>query len=43
VLPADLAILLKTVIECEGTTNELDPGFATRDFLAELGESLAGS
>ncbi len=41
VLPADLAILLKTVIECEGTTNELDPAFAMNDFLAELGESVA--
>ena len=41
VLPAELAILLKTVIECEGTTNELDPGFAMNDFLAELGQSIA--
>jgi ubiquinone biosynthesis protein len=41
VLPADLAILLKTIIECEGTTRELDPAFALNDFLAELGESLA--
>jgi ubiquinone biosynthesis protein len=41
VLPADLAILLKTVIECEGTTRELDPAFAMNDFLAELGGSVA--
>jgi ubiquinone biosynthesis protein len=41
VLPADLAILLKTVIECEGTTSELDPAFAMNDFLSELAESLA--
>jgi len=41
VLPADLAILLKTVVECEGTTNELDPTFAMSHFLAELGEGLA--
>jgi ubiquinone biosynthesis protein len=41
VLPADLAILLKTVIECEGTTRELDPAFAMNDFLAVLGESVA--
>jgi ubiquinone biosynthesis protein len=42
VLPTDLAILLKTVIECEGTTRELDPAFAMNDFLAELGESVSG-
>jgi ubiquinone biosynthesis protein len=41
VLPADLAILLKTVIECEGTTRELDPAFAMNNFLAELGGSIA--
>ena len=41
VLPTELAILLKTVIECEGTTRELDPAFAMNDFLAELAESLA--
>jgi hypothetical protein len=40
VLPADLAVLLKTVIECEGTTSELDPAFAMNDFLAELSESV---
>ena len=42
VLSADLAILLKTVIECEGTTSELDPTFAMNGFLAELGASVAG-
>src|SRR4029077_3911666 len=41
VLPAELAILLKTVIECEGTTRELDPAFAMNDFLAELAASVA--
>jgi predicted unusual protein kinase regulating ubiquinone biosynthesis (AarF/ABC1/UbiB family) len=41
VLPADLAILLKTVIECEGTTSELEPAFAMNDFLAELPKSVA--
>ena len=42
VLSADLAILLKTVIQCEGTTSELDPTFAMNGFLAELGQSIAG-
>jgi ubiquinone biosynthesis protein len=40
-LPADLAILLKTVIQCEGTANELDPAFAMNNFLAELGKRVA--
>jgi hypothetical protein len=34
--------LLKTVIQCEGTTSEIDPTFAMKGFLAELGESVAG-
>jgi ubiquinone biosynthesis protein len=42
VLSADLAILLKTVIQCEGTTSELDPTFAMNGFLVELGESVTG-
>ena len=37
VLPADLAVLLKTVIECEGTTDELDPTLNMRSFLSVLG------
>jgi hypothetical protein len=41
VLPADLAILLKTVIECEGTTNELDPAFSMSGFLTELSKRVA--
>jgi ubiquinone biosynthesis protein len=41
VLSADLAILLKTVIQCESTTSELDPTFAMNGFLAELGENVA--
>jgi len=41
VLPADLAVLLKTVIECEGTTSEIDPAFAMNDFLAELAARVA--
>jgi ubiquinone biosynthesis protein len=40
VLSSDLAILLKTVIQCEGTTSELDPTFAMNGFLAELGGSV---
>jgi ubiquinone biosynthesis protein len=40
-LPADLAVLLKTVIQCEGTANELDPAFAMSTFLAELGKRVA--
>jgi ubiquinone biosynthesis protein len=40
-LPADLAILLKTVIQCESTANELDPAFAMNNFLAELGKRVA--
>jgi ubiquinone biosynthesis protein len=40
VLPADLAVLLKTVIECEGTTNEIDPAFSMRNFLTELGKRV---
>jgi len=40
VLPADLAVLLKTVIECEGTTNEIDPAFSMSNFLTELGERV---
>jgi ubiquinone biosynthesis protein len=42
VISADLAILLKTVIQCEGTASELDPTFAMNTFLTELGESVAG-
>lgn len=40
VLPADLAVLLKTVIECEGTTNEIDPAFSMSTFLNELGKRV---
>ncbi|HEY6425768.1 MAG TPA: AarF/UbiB family protein, partial [Acidimicrobiales bacterium] len=41
VLPADLAVLLKTVIECEGTTNEIDPAFSMSNFLTEIGKRVA--
>ncbi len=37
VLPAELAVLIKTVIECEATTDELDPTFTMLSFLTELG------
>jgi ubiquinone biosynthesis protein len=40
VLPSDLAILIKTMIECEGTTNELDPTMSMLDLVGSLG-SLA--
>jgi ubiquinone biosynthesis protein len=36
-LPADLAVLLKTVIECEATADELDPTLSLSSFLNELG------
>jgi ubiquinone biosynthesis protein len=37
VLPSDLAILIKTMIECEATTNELDPTMSLLDLVSELG------
>ncbi len=37
VLPSDLAILLKTLIECEATTKELDPTMSMLSLVAELG------
>jgi ubiquinone biosynthesis protein len=37
VLPSDLSILIKTVIECEATTNELDPTMSMLDLVGELG------
>jgi ubiquinone biosynthesis protein len=40
VLPSDLAILIKTMIECESTTNELDPTMSMLDLLGDVG-SLA--
>jgi ubiquinone biosynthesis protein len=39
-LPVDLAVLLKTVIECEGTTNEIDPTFSMSSFLTEFGKRV---
>jgi ubiquinone biosynthesis protein len=37
VLPSDLAILIKTMIECEATTDELDPTLSMLDLVGELG------
>ena len=37
VLPSDLAILIKTMIECEATTNELDPTLSMLNLVGELG------
>jgi ubiquinone biosynthesis protein len=37
VLPSDLAILVKTLIECEATTNELDPTMSMLDLVGEIG------
>jgi ubiquinone biosynthesis protein len=37
VLPADLAVLIKTVIVCEGTAEELEPTIDIRSFLADMG------
>ncbi len=39
VLPADLAILIKTLVECEATTNELDPTMSMLNLVGELGVS----
>jgi ubiquinone biosynthesis protein len=37
VLPSDLAVLVKTVIVCEATADELDPTIDVRSFLSDLG------
>jgi ubiquinone biosynthesis protein len=37
VLPPDLAVLIKTMIVCEATTDELDPTFTMLSFLTEFG------
>jgi ubiquinone biosynthesis protein len=37
VLPSDLAVLIKTMIECEATTNELDPTLSMLSLVGELG------
>ena len=38
-LPPDLAVLVKTVIECEATADELDPSLSLSSFLGELGSA----
>jgi ubiquinone biosynthesis protein len=38
-LPADLAVLVKTVIECEATADELDPTLSLSSFLGALGSA----
>ena len=38
-LPADLAVLVKTLIECEATADELDPRLSLSSFLGELGSA----
>jgi ubiquinone biosynthesis protein len=37
VLPSDLAILIKILIECEATTKELDPTMSMLSLVGELG------
>jgi ubiquinone biosynthesis protein len=37
VLPSDLATLIKTMIECEATTDQLDPTLSMLDLVGELG------
>ena len=37
VLPSDLAILIKTMMECEATTNELDPAMSMLNLVGQLG------
>jgi ubiquinone biosynthesis protein len=37
VLPSDLAVLIKTLIECEATTKELDPTISMVNLVGELG------
>ena len=41
VLPSDLAILIKTLIVCEATTNELDPTMSMLTLVGELGAFMA--
>ncbi len=43
VLPSDLAILIKTMIECEATTNELDPTLSMLNLVGEFGAYVPGS
>ena len=43
VLPPDLAVLIKTLIECEATTRELDPTMSMLGLVGELGSLHAGA
>ncbi len=43
VLPSNLAILIKTVIECEATTEELDPTLSMLNLVGELGTFVQAS
>jgi hypothetical protein len=36
VLPSDLAVLIKTVIVCEATAEELEPAIDIRSFLGDI-------
>jgi hypothetical protein len=38
-LPANLAVLIKTVIGCEATAEELDPTLSLSSFLSEFGSA----
>jgi ubiquinone biosynthesis protein len=40
-LPSDLALLLKTIIECESTAAEVDPHFDPASILAEFGSGFS--
>jgi ubiquinone biosynthesis protein len=39
-LPSDLALLVKTIIECESTAAELDPHFEPSTLLADFGRGI---
>jgi ubiquinone biosynthesis protein len=43
VLPTDLAVLIKTMIECEATTNELDPTLSMLSLVGEIGAFMPTS
>ena len=40
VLPSDMAVLIKTAVECEDTAMELDPSTSLLDMVGQLGLSL---
>jgi hypothetical protein len=43
VLPSDMAILIKTMIECEATTDELDPNLSMLNLVGELASSFTAT